>query len=438
MPRNALCYLRLVCVFMLLCSWANATEMVFPGEEWERATPESQSVASDLLRDAVAFLGTALPNGTGTDALFIERNGRVIWEGSGVDQELSVASMTKSFTTTALGLVIDDGEIRLDTPVGNLLPNFARSYPDVTIRHLATMTSNHGMAWGPAGSQFQYYNPTFDAISEVVTKITGQSMDEIFGSRIAEPTGITEFSWGVSGASVDGVQTNQGGSGISISAEDAARFGHLFLNEGNWDGQQLISSDWVSQATALQVGVDVPLNPASDTPWGPGVYGFGWWLNNVQPNGEEFLPGAPPGTYVAAGANNNYVFVVPEWDVVIARTSGGGESFVDLGDWGEFLRLVGLAVDVVSPADANLDGTVDLADFEVLKSNFGISGRAVRGRATGDFDGDEVVGLSDFQILKNDFGLTNAANVPEPTTSLLLLFAVGVLLLRTHFNRRHR
>jgi CubicO group peptidase (beta-lactamase class C family) len=158
----------------------------------------------------------------------------------------------------------------------------------------------------------------------VLTRIAGESIEELFKRRIAEPIGMNaeKWNWGDFGK-VNGITVN-GGSGNSgkhmqISAREMARFGHLMLNGGNWNGRQLIPAEWIEQATKVQVPATLPLgHPESGIP-GPGMYGFNWWVNGVKPDGARKWPGVPVDTYVASGHNNNNMFVIPAWNMVIVR-----------------------------------------------------------------------------------------------------------------------
>jgi CubicO group peptidase (beta-lactamase class C family) len=152
----------------------------------------------------------------------------------------------------------------------------------------------------------------------------------------------TNWDWADLGT-VDGIVVN-GGSGnnggvMKISAREAARLGLLFLNRGKWNGKQLISESWVEAATRVQVPATVPHGFAERDDEGPGEYGFNWWINGVKPDGKRKFPHAPPGTYCGAGHNNNYCFVIPEWNMVIVRLGLDGSA----GDrvWDAFLGKVG-------------------------------------------------------------------------------------------------
>ena len=123
---------------------------------------------------------------------------------------------------------------------------------------------------------------------------------------------------GFNDGSVNGGSGNWS-AGIWLTARQMARFGHLFLNRGNWAGQQLISASWVDQATSPQVAQNLPRGASSTDLNGPGNYGFNWWTSGVRSDGSRMWPAAPNGTYAAGGLNVNVCFVIPEWNMVIVR-----------------------------------------------------------------------------------------------------------------------
>jgi CubicO group peptidase (beta-lactamase class C family) len=114
--------------------------MVFPGEQWELASAESQGIDAEKLDEAVRWLHGNVPR-DGVKRLVIVRNGRMIWRGREADRRQRMWSVTKAFTSTAQGLLTDDGKCTLDTLAKKYRPKLARHYPTVTLRHLATMTS---------------------------------------------------------------------------------------------------------------------------------------------------------------------------------------------------------------------------------------------------------------------------------------------------------
>src|SRR5687767_10449883 len=124
--------------FVLSC----AAEMVFPGAAWEKATPESQGIDSAKLREAIKHL-EANTGRDGARELVIIRNGRMVWAGENIDHVHGIWSCTKSFTSTVLGLLVEDGKCTLETRAASVLPVMKENYPEVTLRHFTTMTSGY-------------------------------------------------------------------------------------------------------------------------------------------------------------------------------------------------------------------------------------------------------------------------------------------------------
>lgn len=351
--------------------FAASQKMVFPGERWQEATPESQGVDSAKLAAAVSYLKDN-SGSDGVNELVIIRNGRLIWKGSNIDKKHGVWSLTKSFTSTVLGLLIDDGKTTLDTRAKDYVPAMAAVYPEITLRHFTTMTSGyyavgdeprgtyrHGPSrtpfkpgakplFEPPGSHYAYWDSAMNQFANVLTRIADEPIEELFKRRIADPIGMdrSKWDWGDFGK-VDGIVVN-GGSGnngkhMLISARELARFGLLFLNRGKWNGKQLISAEWVDMATRSQVPLSISLGKFSAAD-GRGTYGFNWWVNGIKPDGRRKWPDAPIGAYSASGYNNNDMFIIPEWNMVIVRL-GLDQKDVPISDatYNAFLKKIGLA-----------------------------------------------------------------------------------------------
>jgi len=350
---------------------ASAT-MTFPEKRWQETKPEAQGVDSTKLKAAVSYL----KDNSGPDSvkeLVIIRNGSMIWKGADIDKMHGVWSLTKSFTSTVLGLLIEDDKATLDTPAKDYVPSMAEVYPDITLRHFTTMTSGYyavgdktsgGYKHGPSrtpfkpaptplfkppGSRYAYWDSAMNQFANVLTRIADEPIEDLFKKRIADQIGMdrAKWDWGDFGK-IDGIVVN-GGSGnsnkhIKISARELARFGHLFLNRGKWKNKQLISESWIDIATKAHVPASMPLEPLSGAD-GRGVYGYNWWVNGIKPNGKRYWPGAPLGTYAASGYNNNDMFVIPEWKMVIVRLGLDQNEFGITGAiYSTFLEKVGKAI----------------------------------------------------------------------------------------------
>ena len=347
---------------------------MFPGADWQTATPDSQGVNGESLSAAVRLL----KDGAGSDGvreLLVIRNGYVVHSGDNIDKVHGVWSCTKSFASTCLGLLVDDGKCQLDTRASEVVPSLSTDYANVELQHFATMTSGyravgdatdgsytHGPSstpfkplaqplFEPPGSQYAYWDSAMNQFANVLTRIAQQPLDELFKERIADPIGMdaSQWRWGDFGE-VDGLRVN-GGAGnnnrhVFISSRQMARFGLLYLNDGNWNGRQLISSEWVRIATRVHVPAEKPNAWTKSGIAGPGHYGLNWWRNGLGPDGKRKWPKAPGETFAAKGYNNNILLVIPNWNVVIVRL-GLDQSDRKISDetWSEFVAAVGESID---------------------------------------------------------------------------------------------
>jgi len=360
-----------VVLLMIAAGACGGEKMVFPGKDWQKGSPESQGVDSGKLKEAVAFLEEN-SGADGVKELVIVRNGYLIWEGPNVDKVHGVWSLTKSFTSTALGLLVEDGKATLDTRAKDVVASMGKTYPGITLRHFTTMTSGYyaigdeprgGYRHGPSttpfkpagkplfapGAKYAYWDSAMNQFGNCLTQIAGESMEELFKRRIADPIGMNaeKWRWGDFGK-INGLEVN-GGSGngnkhVFICARELARFGHLFLNGGKWNGKQLIDAGWVKMATKPHVAASIDLHPLSGAD-GRGVYGFNWWANGIKANGKRKWPEAPVGMYAASGYNNNDMLVIGEWNMVVVRLGlDQGSRHIDDETYSTFISKIGQCI----------------------------------------------------------------------------------------------
>jgi len=338
----------------------SCVEMDFPEADWVEKTPESQAVNPEKLDHALDYLASQCGEHK-TEQTVVIRNGYMIWKGNDIDHMHNVWSCSKSFTSTVLGLLIDERKCQLDTKASDYVSGLQMLYPGVNLRHFATMSSGYDAVGGAQtstpyhpdsplyspGSMYKYHDCAMNQFGNVLTRIAAEPIEDLFRHRIADPIGMDPSFWDWHDwEKIDGLVVNGGagnkGRGISITAREMARFGHLFLNRGNWDGKQLISSEWVEMATSVQVDNALPAFDSSNVR-GPGAYGFNWWVNGAGQDGIRKWPSAPPGTYAALGHNNNVCLVIPEWNMVIVRLGVDGDIPDD--KWDFFLKMVSEALD---------------------------------------------------------------------------------------------
>jgi CubicO group peptidase (beta-lactamase class C family) len=369
---------------VLATACAEPAPMTFPDADWERAEPAAQGVDPEKLAAAVKWLDRRAGRG-GASELVIARNGVLIWEGRHAGSVHETWSVTKVFTTTVLGLLVQDGRCDLDTLAAEHAPGLAEAHSDyarMRLRHLATMTSGYdakGGSYGdgdgsrsprePApplfepGEKFGYWDDAMNKLGFVQTRIAGEPMAELFARRVAGPIGMRGWRWGVIGE-IDGIAVNSGsgnlGQGVRISARELARLGHLFLNGGRWNGAQLLDPGFVAQATSPQVPARLEHSGRRREIDGRGVYGYAWWSNGTKPDGERKWPSAPQGTSCAQGDNNNRLCVIPEWGMVVVRLGTGRAPRDAIRVWDGFFARLGEALQA-EPRRASLSGLLAAA-----------------------------------------------------------------------------
>ena len=296
----------------------------------ERSTPEAQGIASAAILD---FVERAEADFDALHSLMLLRHGRVVAEGWWApyvsERPHRLFSLSKSFTSTAVGLAVDEGLMSLDDELLSYFPrpDSAEVDPNLAamrIRDLLAMNSGHQEdtlgkffqredgKWTEAflalpvehkpGTHFVYNTGATYMLSAVLQKVTGMKVVDYLGPRLFEPLGISGHKWQ---ESPEGL--NVGGWGLRVRTEDIARFGQLYLQDGMWDGRRLLPEGWVAQATARQTSNGS--NPDSD--WEQG-YGYQFWRCRHD-------------AYRGDGAFGQYCIVLPEQDAVLAITSGVGD-----------------------------------------------------------------------------------------------------------------
>jgi CubicO group peptidase (beta-lactamase class C family) len=330
-------------------------------------------VNADRLKPALGYLH-AHSGGAGTDETVIVRNGLLIWRGPAADNYHEIYSCTKTFTSTVLGLLAKKGRVRVDDYAAQYHPRLDdqyREYAQIRLSHLATMTSGYDGAMGdgwvfygtnsakhhehvlsyttpgpplfPAGTSFKYHDPAVHLLGYILTKAAGESLEQVFKKRVADRIGMKRFAWSDYG-SRDGMFFNnpagtpgENQGGVYSTPLDLAKYGLLYLNQGNWNGDQILDASFVERATTTRVPAEVETKYFDLT----GRYGFFWWTNGIRADGTRPWPSAPPRTYAAHGAGRNFIFVIPEWNMVLVRLSPapGGDiraGTVGKGVWAEF------------------------------------------------------------------------------------------------------
>jgi len=288
-----------------------------------RSSPEAQGVSSASL---LAFVQAADATIEGLNSFMLVRHGQVVaegwWSPYAPESPHSLYSLSKSFTSTAVGIAISEGKLGLDDEVLKFFPEDAPAEPgknlkSMRISDLLRMSTGHqdeprrtpelpwtrGFLAQPVphkpGTHFLYNTSATYMLSAIVQQATGMTVLDYLRPRLFEPLGIEHPTWE---ASPQGISA--GGFGLSVRTEDIAKFGQLYLRKGRWEGRQLVPEAWVEAATARQTSNGS--NPKSD--WDQG-YGYQFWRSRN-------------GAYRGDGAFGQYCVVLPGEDAVVAITAG--------------------------------------------------------------------------------------------------------------------
>jgi CubicO group peptidase (beta-lactamase class C family) len=298
-----------------------------------RSSPEAQGISSSAVLE---FVEAADKNIDALHSLMLVRHGHVVaegwWSPYEADSPHALYSLSKSFTSTAVGLAVAEGKLSVDDEVLKFFPDDTPAEPTdklkaMRVSDLLRMSTGHQAEpslrteknWAKAflaqpvphkpGTHFLYNTAATYMLSAIVQKATGTTVLDYLRPRLFEPLGIENPSWGTSPQGV-----TLGGYGLSVRTEDIARFGQLYLQKGKWQGKQLVPEAWVEAATARQTSNGS--SPKSD--WDQG-YGYQFWRSRHR-------------AYRGDGAFGQYCIVLPEQDTVIAITSGvkNMQSVLDL------------------------------------------------------------------------------------------------------------
>jgi CubicO group peptidase (beta-lactamase class C family) len=297
-----------------------------------RLTPQASGVSS---RAIAALLDRLRAQSVECHSIMVVRHGHVVAEGwwapYSAERPHLLYSLTKSFTSVAVGLAVSDGLLSLNDRVVDVLPDHV---PDdvseqgrrITVHHLLSMTAGHATdslydAWRlepddltkgflrvpfteTEGTRHVYDNATTYVLARMLERVTDRGLPDLLDDRLFHPMGIDHAEWDrvASGAAF-------GFHGLHLTTQAVAAFGELLLREGVWKGQQLIPGDWVRLATRQHIetlqAADNPLDADSNS-----GYGYQFWLSRDGYRGEGYC--------------EQLCMVYPEHDLVVAVTAGDG------------------------------------------------------------------------------------------------------------------
>jgi CubicO group peptidase (beta-lactamase class C family) len=311
----------------------------FPAGMWRTSTPEEQGIDSQGIAAMIDKIAQASPY---VHSFLLIRNGTLVAEAyfAPIAREHIhlLFSATKSVTSALVGIAIQEGLIKgVDQKVLDFFPelkakNLNKRVGDLTIGHLLTMTTGHADAVSPnpyqpapvdwvekfldnpanpvidePGTQFLYTSGGPHTLSAILQKVSGKPAADYAAEKLFGPLGIPEYAWL---ADQNGITF--GNSWLRLRPLDMAKFGYLYLNNGDWNGQQVVPQAWVEQSTRKAVETKGTMfnNAEQDG------YGYLWWMNSF-------------GGYAAHGYGGQFIFVVPASALVAVFTSGFADSMFD-------------------------------------------------------------------------------------------------------------
>ncbi len=297
----------------------------------ERSTPELQGVKSEAILEFIQEAEKIRTPDMGQDfhSFMLLRHGYVIaegwWEPYKSDFSHVLFSLSKSFTSTAIGFAVQEGLLLVeDTVISYFKEECLNPNPNLSkmrIKHLLSMNTGHIVDttdfffqrkdgnWAKAflevpvekepGTHFLYNTGATYMLSVILQKITGEKLIDYLQPRLFEPLAISGATWETCPRGY-----NTGGFGLRVKTEDIAKFGQLYLSKGKVNGKHLLGEEWIREATIIHS--DNSANGPGD--WGQG-YGYQFWRCRHN-------------AYRGDGAFGQYCIVMPEMDAVLAITGG--------------------------------------------------------------------------------------------------------------------
>jgi len=303
--------------------------MYFPplnSNDWETKSVSSLGWNPSKIPDLLNYLQTK-----NSKSFIILQNGRIVLENY-FDSHTSTslwywASAGKTLTSTVTGIAEQEGFINIDHKVSDYIGNGWTSEPLakenlITCKHLLTMTSGLDDALGDnvapanlqykadAGTRWAYHN-VYVKLQDVVSQATGKTWSEYFNVKLRDKIGMSG-NW---------IQ-NGDNSVYWSNTRSMARFGLLALNSGNWNGSQIVNSNYFNSATTTSQNINLS-------------YGYLWWLNGKTsyhlPQSQlqfpgKLIPNAPDDMYCALGKNDQKIYVVPSKKLVIIRMGNAADN----------------------------------------------------------------------------------------------------------------
>ena len=307
-----------------------------------KSLPRAEASAK-MAKAADKYFAAVAKEGQDLHSIMVVKDGNVVlekWMSKGKENEPHILnSVSKTFTSMAVGLAISEGRLALDEKLVDIFPEHCPENPseylkEITVEHLLTMSCGHSTdptyksrevkdrSWirffmehpvtHKPGTLFCYNSLGTYVLSAIVQKRTGEKVADYLYPRLFRPLGINNVSWLESHEGI-----NTGGWGLFLKTEDLAKMGLMLLQKGQFNGCQVVPAEWIESASSAQVPC-VPAGMNSDdadklrkvaktSDWLQG-YGYQMWRSRYN-------------SFRADGANGQYILVIPEKNAVVVTTA---------------------------------------------------------------------------------------------------------------------
>jgi CubicO group peptidase (beta-lactamase class C family) len=312
------------------------------GDGWFVSNPDMEGINADLLYAALDSIRSG--NYPGTDSVVVVRNGKLVAEayynGYGRDTLHDIRSASKSITSALAGIAIDQGVISTEDSLSQLIKLDNYQNPDPrkeAIKLINLLNMNSGLAcddWDlnspgqeekiyrssdwvkfildlpmladPGARQSRYCTGGVILLGNIISVRSGTNLDDFANTYLFGPLGINDMRWR---RAPDGQAT--GGGGLWLRPRDAAKFGQLYLNQGLWQGKRIITSQWIEESKQSMTSIGASKVDG---------YGLLWWKRNF------LLRASTQTAFFAAGNGGNYIFILPEEELVVVFTASNYNS----------------------------------------------------------------------------------------------------------------
>ena len=322
--------------------------MEFPNPKWREADVAQPRWDVDHLAAAMKAA-----EAFGSIAAMVIHEGAVVAASGRRSEKVLVRSIRKSFLSALFGIAVHEGKMDLDASMADFgiddVDALTSQEKEATVRdllkarsgiyHAALAASAEMIASRPPrgsaapGTQWNYNNWDFNALGTIYERATGQSIYEAFHEKIAKRIGMESYR-PEDGFYLRGAQSCHPAYHFRMTVEDMARFGHLYLNDGRWNDDQVVPTEWVWESTT-----SYSRTPAS------GGYGYMWWTYGGERQTGRHKgvdPARPIFRYSAEGADGQLIRVVPERHLLMVLLSESKERTKD--DWDNYRVFVNKAM----------------------------------------------------------------------------------------------